>query len=124
MLLAELIADPLDKRPKIEKCKEAGFGESRIYELQHNPEFLEYVAQRTNELVATLRPMAIQTLAHEMVHAATSVERRSAARDLLTVTGDIGSGTNVVTNVTQTQSDDFPNRVERWTRERATKESK
>lgn len=113
MLLAELLADPTDTRTNAEKAAEAGFAKGSVYRMLNKPEFLVELNRRTTEMVSKLRARAYQVLA-------TAMERGdvNAARTVLTAAGDIGSGTNVVTNVTQSNSDEFPNRVERWTKER------
>lgn len=117
MLLAELVADPLDKRTKEEKCKEAGFGNNRIYDLQKKPEFMEYVTLRTNELLQVLRPMAIQGLAHEMLNARGSRDRQSACIGLLKVSGDIG-GQNINISTTVNNTKKLEDSLPEWRKDR------
>ncbi len=119
ILLAELIADPSQDASKAEVCKVAGVSRSTFYRwLKDVPAFGEEIDKAIEFYRRTMRAKALAKLNGMMDHidptvCLKAIELAGKYND------DIGSGgTNVVTNVTQTQSDDFTDRVERWTRER------
>lgn len=100
LLMVDLLADPLDSRTYTEKAAEAGFSERHIYTLLRDEDFLKELHKRTTVLVASMRANVYR---HLLRNSKTGDTAASVA--FLKGCGDIQGGTNVITNVNQTNSE-------------------
>lgn len=108
LLLIDFLADPADQRTMAEKSEAAGFHETYVWELLRKPEFLQVLHKRTTELVASHRAKIYNYLLRDAGKGDTQ-----AGIAYLKACGDITGGTNVVTNVTQSNAnnEDFADRL-------------
>lgn len=95
--LIDLLADLDDARPRTEKASSLGFAGNYVYELLKKPEFLQRLHARTSEFLGAGRSEVLRSVKNRAVAGSTR-----DAELYLKASGDIGSGTNVVTNITQT----------------------
>lgn len=110
----ELLADPYNKLTKTAIAKKLGVRRETIWAWTKKEEFNTALNTRINEFIISLRASALACLQRNIESGDVA-----AARSILQVSGDIGSGTNIVTNVTQNAPEQFPDRLKEWMRERA-----
>jgi len=110
-----MLADWNDHRTMGEKSIAAGFAEKYVFQLLTDPDFALELDKRVSQLRAALRPRVYANLAK-----ASDGGDTKAGEVLLKACGDITGGTNVVTNVTQTndRNEDFADRLKDRFRER------
>jgi hypothetical protein len=101
LLLIQYLADPLDRRTKIDKSKAAGFAELYVFQLLRNKVFLAALHEKTTEMVAAHRPRIYSNLLRDSDNSDTQ-----ASIAFLKGCGDIQGGVNVHTNVVQSNTDE------------------
>ena len=106
--LLDLLADLNDGRSDVEKCIEAGFSGTYVYELLKKPEFQRELRERTDAGLGAGRPRVLGAVKKKAEEG-----DMKAAEIYLKATGDITGGTNVTTNITQTNAnnEDFSDKI-------------
>jgi hypothetical protein len=113
-LLAELIGNVFDCASIEAKCKRAGVSKATHYKwVQVDPAYITAIHAATSRHIATLRAKAYQTL-HTAMNKHGS---ESAAQTVLKAGGDIGSGTHIAIQNTNT-TEALPDRIREWRRGR------
>ena len=117
LLFIDMLADPCDQRTNKAKAKDAGWSPRHTYTMLRDSDFLTKLHERTTILVAARRAEIYGHLRKSSNDGDTA-----AAVAFLKGCGDIQGGTNVVTNVSQNNSDkDLINRYDAVRRLRSAK---
>lgn len=113
LLAIELLADPSTKLTREDIAQRCDVRRETIWAWLKRDDFKAALHEHINQHLAPLRARAMACLSRAM-----EKDDANAARGILQVTGDIGSGTNIAIQNTNTTKEPLPDRIREWRTER------